>query len=167
VKGPPENEGCPDTDRDGDGIPDRLDACPDQPGIPEFKGCAPPARAELKQGKIEIEDKVYFDTGKATIQERSHGLLDDVARVMQAHPEVKRVVIEGHTDNTGAPSFNKTLSAARAAAVREYLVGRGVDAARLEAKGFGAERPAESNKTAKGREANRRVEFIVGEVSTP
>ncbi|MFL5261335.1 MAG: OmpA family protein [Anaeromyxobacteraceae bacterium] len=166
VKGAPENEGCPDTDRDGDGIPDRLDACPDQPGIPEFKGCAPPAKAELKQGKIEIKDKVFFDTGKATIQERSHSLLDDVAKVMQAHPEVQHVVIEGHTDNTGAASFNKTLSAARAAAVRNYLVSRGVEAGRLEAKGLGASRPTQPNTTAKGREANRRVEFIVGEVST-
>jgi OmpA-OmpF porin, OOP family len=167
VKGPPENQGCPDTDRDGDGIPDRLDKCPDTPGTAEYDGCPPPAKAELKQGKIEIKEKVFFDTAKSTIQQRSYPLLDDVAAVMKAHPEVRRVVVEGHTDNTGAAAFNRKLSQARADAVRQYLVQKGVEADRLEAKGFGPDRPAQSNKTKAGREANRRVEFIVGEVTKP
>jgi outer membrane protein OmpA-like peptidoglycan-associated protein len=84
-----------------------------------------------------------------------------VAQVMKAHPEVQRVTIEGHTDDTGSAATNRKLSQARAEAVRDYLVGKGVEASRLEAKGFGPDRPVQSNKTKAGRDANRRVEFVV------
>jgi OOP family OmpA-OmpF porin len=160
--GPKENGGCPDPDRDGDGVVDRLDKCPDVAGTAEFEGC-PPAKAKVnvETKKIDILEKVYFDTNKATIQQRSFALLDDVATVLGRHPEITRVVVEGHTDNTGAADYNLTLSDARAKAVREYLVGKGVAGDRLEAKGFGQERPVGDNKTKAGREQNRRVEFTI------
>lgn len=121
----------------------------------------PPARAAIAKGKIELKEKVFFDTGRTTIKPESHALLDDVAAVLGDHPEVKRVVIEGHTDNRGSAAANKKLSQGRAEAVRAYLVDKGVAADRLEAKGFGQTRPIADNKTAKGREANRRVEFTI------
>ena len=161
VKGVPENDGCPDVDTDGDGVPDRLDKCPNEAGTAEYQGCPPPKRAQLQAGKIEIKEAVYFDAGKATIQGRSTGLLDDVAQVLNGHPEIKKVVVEGHTDNKGSRKLNQKLSAIRAAAVRDYLVGKGVAADRLEAKGFGVSRPTADNKTAAGREKNRRVDFVI------
>ncbi len=160
VKGTAKYQGCPPPDRDGDGIPDDEDKCPDQPGIPELQGC-PPKDAEIKGERIEVRQKVFFDTGKATVQQRSYPLLDDVAKLIVANPQVGTIRIEGHTDDRGSAELNRNLSQARAEAVQAYLVSRGVDPARLEAQGFGPDRPAASNKTAAGREANRRVEFTI------
>ncbi|HSM93228.1 MAG TPA: OmpA family protein [Anaeromyxobacteraceae bacterium] len=162
VKGLPEFQGCPPPDRDGDGIPDAEDKCPDQPGVAAEQGC-PPQRAQVnvETGKIEIKEKVYFDVGKATIQARSNALLDDVAALLVASKGIALVEVQGHTDNTGAAEFNRKLSQDRADAVKSYLVGKGVDAGRLEAKGYGPDQPAQPNTTAAGREANRRVEFVI------
>lgn len=162
VKGVPEAKGCPPPDSDGDGVVDSEDKCPQQAGVPAEAGC-PPARAQLnvEAGKIDIEEKVFFDSGKAEIQERSFKLLDDVAALLAANTKVGPITIEGHTDDRGKLEANRKLSQARAEAVRDYLVSKGVDASRLEAKGLGPDRPAESNKTAAGREANRRVEFVI------
>lgn len=121
----------------------------------------PPSRVTVGKEKLELNEKVYFETGKADIKPASYGLLDEVAAALKSHDEIKKVVVEGHTDNAGKAKMNKTLSQKRAAAVRAYLVKQGVDGSRLEAKGFGSERPVESNKTAKGREANRRVDFVI------
>lgn len=164
AKGPPENEGCPETDFDMDGVPDRLDKCPAEPGPAENQGCPippKPALAEIQGKKIAIKEAIYFDTGKATLQPRSLQVLDDVAAVLKTHPEIQKVVVEGHTDASGKKQANQKLSAARAAAVREYLVRKGVEPARLEAKGYGQTRPIADNKTAAGREKNRRVDFVI------
>ncbi|HSN93334.1 MAG TPA: OmpA family protein [Anaeromyxobacteraceae bacterium] len=162
VKGVAEEKGCPPKDSDGDGIIDAQDRCPKEPGVPAEQGC-PPARAKIsaETGKIDIKEKVFFDTGKSTIQPRSFGLLDDVAALLVANPKVGPVTVEGHTDDRGPAELNRTLSQARAEAVKAYLVGKGVDASRLEAKGFGPDRPAQPNTTKAGREANRRVEFVI------
>jgi OOP family OmpA-OmpF porin len=69
--------------------------------------------------------------------------------------------IEGHTDNRGPADLNKKLSGDRAASVRTYLIGRGVEEGRLESHGFGLERPIETNDTDQGRASNRRVEFKI------
>ncbi len=127
---------------------------------------AAPARVQVTKEKIELKEKVFFATSKAAIQPASFGLLDEVAGVMKDHPEIKKVLVEGHTDNTGDASFNKKLSQERAAAVRKYLVEKGVDAARLDAKGFGDTRPIAPNTDAKGRDANRRVELTIEQQGT-
>jgi len=121
----------------------------------------PPPRVKMTEKKLDLLEKVYFDTSKTTIKPGSFALLDEVAQVLNDNPQVKKVVIEGHTDNTGAADVNTKLSQGRAEAVRAYLVKKGVAADRLEAKGFGPTRPIADNKTAKGREANRRVDFVI------
>jgi outer membrane protein OmpA-like peptidoglycan-associated protein len=80
---------------------------------------------------------------------------------MKDNPQITVVQVEGHTDSTGSPEFNRTLSQQRAESVVKYLTGKGVKAARFEAKGFGPDRPIADNTTDAGREANRRVEFNI------
>jgi outer membrane protein OmpA-like peptidoglycan-associated protein len=106
-------------------------------------------------------DKVQFETGKADIKSESHGLLNEVAQVLKENPQVEVISVEGHTDSTGSPDFNRKLSQQRAESVAKYLSGKGVKAARMEPKGFGPDRPIADNETDPGREANRRVEFNI------
>ncbi|TXD37105.1 OmpA family protein [Lujinxingia vulgaris] len=111
--------------------------------------------------RIEISEIVYFATGSAQIEERSYELLNQVAQVLENNPQVEMVRIEGHTDNVGRASSNLRLSQDRATSVREYLIGRGIDAERLRAEGIGQERPIADNSTDTGRARNRRVEFHI------
>ena len=156
--------GCPDLDTDGDGVVDRLDNCVKEAGVAANQGC--PAKQKqlvvITAEKLMILDKVYFATGKAAVLPKSDPLLKQVARVLNEHPDVKLVIVEGHTDNVGRADKNLALSQARADAVRTKLIGFGVAGERLEAKGYGDTKPLEDNKTPKGREANRRVEFVLG-----
>jgi outer membrane protein OmpA-like peptidoglycan-associated protein len=159
-KGLPELKGCPAKDTDGDGVPDHLDKCPTQPGPADNQGC-PRVVVQPESKKIELREKVQFEAGKATIRPESDKLLDDVASVLKEHSEIKKVVIEGHTDTSGSAALNKRLSQARADAVMKAIVARGVEKARLSAKGFGPSKPIASNDTPEGREANRRVEISI------
>ncbi len=162
VAGSLREKGCPDKDGDEDGVPDYLDNCPGEAGPKENQGC-PADKKQLvviTETKLVILDRVYFNTGRATIQARSNALLDNMASVLASHAEV-RVQIEGHTDNTGNADKNKKLSQERADAVRSYLLKKGIAAERLTAVGFGQEKPAQPNETPEGRDANRRVEFTV------
>jgi OmpA-OmpF porin, OOP family len=102
---------------------------------------------------------VTFDTGKATIRSESYPQLDVVADFM-THKRSARVEISGHTDNVGSSKVNKTLSAKRAQACRNYIMTRGVDGSRLTAVGYGDERPVASNDTQEGRQQNRRIEAV-------
>jgi outer membrane protein OmpA-like peptidoglycan-associated protein len=120
-----------------------------------------PSRVTLKNDRIEIGEKIEFAVDKADISKVSHGLLDEVVAVLKAHPEISKLEILGHTDSEGADNFNLHLSDKRAHAVREYLQHHGVDASRLTAKGMGETQPIADNKTAEGREKNRRVEFMI------
>ena len=158
-----ELRGCPAKDTDEDGVADHLDNCPSEKGVADNQGCPVQQKqlVAIQKGKLEIKEQVFFATGKAIIQPRSFKMLDQVSRILNDHTEVDQMVIEGHTDDRGKPEANRTLSLARAEAVKSYLVSKGVDAKRLDAKGYGPDRPIESNKTDKGRAANRRVEFII------
>jgi len=158
---PPPPPAAPD--RDGDGVPDDDDACPDQPGTAENHGCPQGIRQRVvvSATSLEILDQVHFVTGQARIEKKSWWLLDQVAAVLKSHPDLLLVEVEGHTDDRGPSSFNILLSEARAKAVTDYLVGRGVARERLVPRGFGPTRPVASNGTAEGRAANRRVAFTV------
>jgi OmpA-OmpF porin, OOP family len=120
-----------------------------------------PARVVLTESNIAIMDKVQFEVGKAALLPASHALLDEVAKMLKDNPQVARISVEGHTDSTGSPEFNRKLSQQRAESVAKYLSSKGVKAARMEPKGFGPDRPIADNETDPGREANRRVEFNI------
>ncbi|MDY7231317.1 OmpA family protein [Hyalangium rubrum] len=160
--GAPELKGCPAQDKDNDTVADHLDNCPTEAGPADNQGC-PAAQKQLvaiKQNRIEIKENVYFDSSAATIQARSFGLLDQIAKVINEHPEISKIIIEGHTDDRGPVDLNRTLSQQRAESVATYLSGKGVAKERLESKGFGPDRPVQPNTTAEGRAANRRVDFL-------
>ncbi len=160
--GPMENRGCPDADRDGDTVVDRLDNCPDEAGSPDNQGCRQRQLVRIEAGRLEILDKVYFRTNSDRIRSRSFPLLNNVAQVINSHPELTSIRVEGHTDSRGDHDYNMDLSQRRAEAVVRYLTGRGgVDASRLSAQGFGPDNPIDSNDTRNGRAANRRVEFNI------
>lgn len=160
--GPTENKGCPDPDRDGDGVPDRIDNCPDEAGTPENKGCQEKQLVEIKDDRLEILDKVYFRSGSHRILRRSFALLNNVAAVIKAHPEIERIQVEGHTDERGSMKYNVRLSQRRANAVVQYLQRRRVAKGRLVAKGFGPSRPVYPGAaTEEDHAANRRVEFNI------
>ncbi len=111
--------------------------------------------------RIELQEAVFFDTGKATIQSRSFPLLDQVAEVMTAYPEIQLVRVEGHTDTRGNDKSNMDLSQRRADSVKAYLVGKGIAAERLVSKGFGETKPIDPAENNAAYEKNRRVEINV------
>jgi OOP family OmpA-OmpF porin len=116
--------------------------------------------AIIKDDKIEISQQVHFLTGKATILADSFSLLQQVVDVM-VRSNVKRIRVEGHTDNRGGKDDNQKLSEDRAKSVADYLVGQGIDRSRIESAGYGDTKPVAPNLTARGRELNRRVEFLI------
>jgi OmpA-OmpF porin, OOP family len=163
----PKTNGCP-PDRDKDGIADPVDACPDAPGPsdpdPKKNGC-PLARIEAQE--VKILEQIKFKFGSAEILRESQPIIDAVAAVLREHPEVKRVRVEGHTDNKGALAYNKGLSKRRAAAVVGALGKAGLEAGRLSSAGFGPDKPVDTNATDEGRANNRRVEFHIEGGPTP
>jgi OOP family OmpA-OmpF porin len=154
-------------DSDGDGIPDRLDNCPFEKGTILNHGC-PPARKQMvavRDDRIELFQKIYFASGKATISPASQKLIDQIANVLKSHPRVLKITVDGHSDSRGNAAANTRLSRLRAEAVVRALIARGVARSRLEARGFGPSQPIAPNVTAAGRELNRRVELNIVERS--
>lgn len=150
-----DGDGCPDLDNDGDGVSDAEDKCPGVRGLPDNKGC--PKTEEIKRGKLVLSG-VTFQPGKSVLTSNSYTILDQVYESLAEWTEVK-LEIQGHTDNMGSNMTNLKLSQRRADAVKTYLVGKGIDPARLKAVGYGEEFPIADNHTASGREKNRRVEL--------
>jgi len=157
--GPVDNRGCPDKDSDGDGLVDRFDNCPTEPG--SAHGCRSKQLVVIDQADIKVLGKIYFASSRVAIRSRSNPLLDNLAQVLVAHPEITHVYVEGHTDDEGDATFNKDLSQRRAQAVVEHLTAKGVAANRLEAIGRGEENPIADNSRSRGRAENRRVEFRI------
>lgn len=164
-----DGDGCPeDEDRDGDGIPDSMDQCPDQAevfnAVTDEDGC-PDEGGRVRVGcdQVEITETVYFDFDTARIQARSHGLLNDVASVLQSARFLRLVRVEGHTDSQGTEEYNRDLSLRRANAVSEYLTARGVRRGMLQVAGLGEDAPIAPNSSEGGRARNRRVVFVIVE----
>ena len=120
-----------------------------------------PPRVEVRDNKIEIHEKIQFDWDKATIKSESNSLLDEIVDVIKKNPQIKKIEIQGHASADGDANHNRQLSAQRAASVLAYLTSHGIPTAELVSKGFGADRPIADNGTPDGREANRRVEFLI------
>jgi len=160
-----DDDGCPDEDNDGDGILDEKDKCPNEPGVPQKQGC-PWELVEVTADQIRINEKVMFEFDKAVIKPESHNLLNTVANTIKENPRIKLIEVAGHTDHEGKRKYNLELSQARAEAVRDYLVEQGVDEARLQAKGYGFDKPlvplpADGKETEAAAAKNRRVEFNI------
>jgi outer membrane protein OmpA-like peptidoglycan-associated protein len=105
---------------------------------------------------------VFFGTALTRIAPGASRTLDMVVDVLKKNPD-QRIIVEGHTDSTGAADFNQALSEQRAAAVKEALVARGIDGGRIDTRGYGESRPVASDANEGGRQLNRRVELVFPE----
>jgi len=156
VAGPRENMGCPWPDTDGDSVLDKDDKCPDVRGTVANNGC-PEVSEDVMKKLNDYAKTILFDTNKATFQQRTYPVLEAMTAILKEYPG-SNFSIEGHTDADGKDAANQTLSENRAAAVKTYLVEKGIAEARLSSKGFGETVPVASNKTKAGKALNRRVE---------
>jgi len=158
-----DGDGCPEDDADSDGIPDAQDACPKEPGQkntdPKKNGC--PTFIKVEGNVVRILQQVHFATGSAVILPESFPMLQEITNLLKSNKGIKKMSVEGHTDNRGPADLNKKLSAGRAASVAAWLAQHGVEQSRLESHGYGLEKPIEPNETDAGRAANRRVEFKI------
>jgi len=160
-------------DDDNDGVANKFDKCPGTPSgtVVDGSGCplAAPTTKVIKETTVitEADRKVVrdaisnleFDLGKSTIRSKSYSTLNRVANLLvEKNFSLK---LAGHTDNTGGRELNLRLSKDRAEAVKAYLVSQGANASRIEATGYGPDQPIATNKTAAGRQQNRRVEFTL------
>ncbi len=160
----PNQPGCPLPDRDQDTVPDPVDACPDKPGAPhpdaKKNGC--PGLVEVKGGQLIIVQPVFFATNRDVILAKSFPVLQSVADALIATPAIRKLSIQGHTDDRGKHDYNVDLSARRAKSVLTWLTTNGgIAADRLESQGFGPDKSIADNATPQGREKNRRVEFLI------
>jgi OOP family OmpA-OmpF porin len=157
-------------DSDNDGVPDFFDKCPNTPvGTPvDGAGCPLPVnKAPVNVYITEADKKVVkdaianleFDTGKASIRPSSYPSLDKVAELLMS--KNFSLKLAGYTDNTGSDVNNLRLSKSRAESIKTYLVGKGANAAHIEAIGYGKLNPIATNTTPEGRQQNRRVEFTL------
>jgi OmpA-OmpF porin, OOP family len=154
--GPKSNGGCPVLDADKDGVPDKDDACPTVAGPASNKGC-PEVTAETIKQLNDYGKTILFDSGKSSFKTQSYTVLQSIASILKEYPN-SNFMIEGHTDSDGSNTLNQTLSENRAAAVKNYLIENGISPERLKSTGFGETKPIDTNKTAKGKANNRRVE---------
>lgn len=180
-----DSKGCA-RDSDGDGAADSYDRCPGTPAGTEVDatGCAinvdedndgivnanddcmgTASGTVVDNRGCELKaditlDNVQFKTGTAVLSNESQNILDKVARILKDNTHLN-FEVAGHTDNTGNYQSNVNLSESRAKSVRQYLIDNGVASERLNAMGFGPDKPVASNDTREGRSKNRRVELVL------
>ncbi len=155
--GPAENKGCPWPDKDGDSVLDKDDKCPDVAGTVANMGC-PEVTEEVQKRLNSYASTILFDTGKSSIKAESTSVMVDIIQILGEYPNAK-FSVEGHTDSQGGASTNQKLSESRANSVRDFLIDKGIGAARLSSLGYGENKPIATNKTRAGRKENRRVEI--------
>ncbi len=158
-----DEDGCPDPDNDSDGVLDTVDVCPSDPetrnGFDDDDGCPDELPKVVREFTGAI-DGITFATGKAVVRPPSRKTLDKAAAILREYASIQ-IRIEGHTDTRGKRELNIDLSQRRADAVRRYLVDKGIAESRITTVGHGPDVPRDSNKTARGRAKNRRIEFHV------
>lgn len=151
----------PTFDRDGDGVVDSRDQCPSEAetrnGFQDSDGCPDQLPAPVAKF-VGVIPGIEFDAGRSSLRPESTATLDAAVKLFTQYPAL-RLRISVHSDNVGSAADNRALSGRRANALRDYLIDRGIDAARVEARGAGQEEPIASNADEAGRAANRRVEF--------
>ena len=146
-------------DTDGDGTSDEDDKCVTIPGPADNLGC-PVITEEVKKKVNTAAKNILFVTGSAKLQASSNKGLNEVAQIMKDNPAIS-LSIDGHTDNVGSDELNQKLSDNRAAAVKSYLVSKGIGASRITSSGHGETMPIADNTTAAGRQQNRRSEMTL------
>jgi outer membrane protein OmpA-like peptidoglycan-associated protein len=160
-----DDDGCPDPDNDHDRILDVNDKCPNEPetynGVEDEDGCPDKGLVIVQRGKLEILDKIYFETDKDVIMEKSFPLLDAIAATIKGHPEIALIEIQGHADERGDDEHNLDLTDRRAHSVMRALEDRNVELGRLRARGYGETRPVCTQHNEDCWSKNRRVEFII------
>jgi len=141
-------------DDDGDGVVNERDKCPNT-----LKGARVDGNGCVVEQTLTIRD-ITFENNSARLTANAQRLMENVVAFLRSD-STARISISGHTDSVASDAYNMKLSRSRANEVRDYLVGYGIDASRLEAAGYGESRPVATNATAEGRELNRRVEFRI------
>jgi outer membrane protein OmpA-like peptidoglycan-associated protein len=150
--------GCPFKDTDGDGVYDKDDVCIDEAGSAANNGCPEEVIEKLQNTLNGFAKVIPFDHGKSTLKVGADKVLFEIIEVLNKYPSA-RFTIEGHTDSIGSYKLNQWLSEARANAVRDFLVEKGIDSSRLIAIGYGERKPIATNMYRDGRAQNRRVEI--------
>lgn len=160
-----DQDGCPEPDNDKDRILDVVDQCPNDPetynGTDDKDGCPDKGLVVIEGSDIMILQKVQFETGSAKILPESNPILDAVSETLKGHMEFLVIEVSGHADERSTDAYNLQLTKARAAAVVQAMIGRGVAAKRLVSQGYGEYCPLENASTPQAWEKNRRVEFKV------
>ncbi|HEY0985735.1 MAG TPA: OmpA family protein, partial [Kofleriaceae bacterium] len=160
-----DSDGCPDPDNDHDRIPDRLDRCPNEPetynGFEDEDGCPDRGVTVKVDDGIVVLKPINFEYDKAVIKPDSYYILDAVVATMNGYPDILLIEVQGHTDERGDDAYNLDLSDRRAAAVMTYLIGHGVDARRLESRGYGETQPLDTRHSEAAWSKNRRVDFVL------
>ena len=157
VPGVARYQGCPVPDTDGDGVNDEEDKCPTIPGPKENQGC-PLITEEVKKKVDYAANNILFVTASYKLLSKSYKGLDEVVKILKENPDMN-LAIDGHTDNVGNDEFNQKLSNNRAVAVKRYFISKGIEESRVTSAGHGKTMPIADNKTAAGRQKNRRVEM--------
>jgi outer membrane protein OmpA-like peptidoglycan-associated protein len=139
-----------------------VDACPDEPeavnGFQDADGCPDVVPQELA-AILGVVEGVTFDLDKDVIRlATSRAALEHIVEVLQRHPDV-RLEVSVHSEDSDAPSYGRCLTCRRAQSIRAYLVSRGVASERLTARGYGANKPIDTDRTPSGRKRNRRIEL--------
>ena len=130
-------------------------------GVDDTDGCPDRGKVIVTDTKIEILDKIYFETDKAIIKEISFPLLDAIAATLKGNPQIARLEVQGHADERSDDQHNIELTEARAQEVRKFLEGNGVEAQRLQAHGYGETKPVCKEHNEECWSKNRRVEFVI------
>jgi len=157
--GPVANNGCPWKDGDSDGVLDKDDNCPTEAGTVANNGCPEVVfPTEVEQAElISYSRTINFAPGKSILNKDAISTLKAITAILTAYPKAN-FIVEGHTDSVSSKGFNQKLSEDRAAQVVVFFTNNGIANERLQSIGFGETTPINSNMTAAGRAANRRVE---------
>jgi outer membrane protein OmpA-like peptidoglycan-associated protein len=158
-----DDDGCPDPDNDKDRILDKYDKCPNEPetynGIDDDDGCPDRGRVVVTDTAIEIFDHIYFEARSDNLKPVSFPIIDAVAATLQGNPSITLVEVQGHAAANEPDAF--AIATQRAAAVRAYLIKKGVAASRLQIQSYGSTQPMDQRANDAAHAKNRRVGFLI------